>query len=218
MKWYYLTLLPLMSFFFTKCFFANNKIVYNFEEWDPVLGKNAFKYDFHSTSDTALTTFLSLYLREEINTSEKAPLILNYYVSEGTPNVEKLKFIRIQLHPVKDGQVQPGINPVKNDFDISFSENEGKINKSSYSDSGKALNTLVDWNRVNYEYEFLGVKYIAKNKAVEFNGSTVFEIPEYPEKIKVIVTFIWETQEKKIEVIMSKEKYEKQKQHWDLKY
>lgn len=211
MKFKLLFAAMLASLFLANCSFLNNKIVYEFE-------KDPCEFEFQATNtDTVIQKQINLYTYSEINTRKNEPLTLEFDFWESSPNVRNLKSIKLKLFSVDNNQ-STELKARKSEINIDYHIEGGSSVNFTKPNGDQLLNKMINWNEVNYEYEFLNVKYKNDFNTVGFHGEEVFDFEEYPEKLKVSITMIWKNGERTFETYLLKKKYEKPKRRWDLKY
>jgi hypothetical protein len=198
-------LLIALSLLFKSCF-LKSQIIYSFE-------KNKGIYEFQAT-DTDTVKHEVNFWTMEVSPWKNEPLPINFIFSEAPPNAEKLKSISTSLF-ARDEKGNFNPLPSKSELKIEYWDGKDRVTLNKENNQ-TPLNKLIDWEKVNYKYEFLNVEYTKKDNPVTYTYFYKFETKDYPDTLKLIVDFLWENGERKYETFMFKEKYEGPK--LNLKY
>jgi hypothetical protein len=198
MKFLKTTPLVLLVFLLSGCFPGRKQIMYEFKD-----GKDVFGFEIPNP-DTLIKDTIT-FSTIEINTSLDEPIWIHFIYSEVTPHVKKLTSIKATLSEVTE-QGRYKELPAICTMDIEYFNGENQV-KISLKNNTAPLNTLVNWNDVNYKYEFLEKEYVKEDNSITYTNSCDFKPESYPDTLRLAVEFTWENGSRKYETFLTKKEY-----------
>lgn len=188
----------LLSFLLSACSFNNDLIVYSLEKDNGV-------FNFRSTdTDTVINESVEFHTME-IDPGKKEELRLFFIFSERGLSAKNLKAVNVSLNG-RNEKNEIVEMPCSTELKVEYF-NGKDIEKKEFKNNTAPLNSLVDFTKVNYTYEFLGKKYEKNDNEVTYTFNDQFKMENYPDTLKLTVTMLWENGERKYETLLHKENY-----------